>query len=119
MAEMKVMIFKKTKIRVDENGLVCLNDIHAAAGYSVNHMPSDWLALPNPKKEITALLKRETGKSGFWSKEEIRSVYYAVRGNGAGTWAHENLALAYAAYLSADLAVEIRDVFLRFKKGSN
>jgi len=40
-----------------------------------------------------------------------------VRGQGAGTWAHENIALGYAAYLSPDLAVEIRDVFLRYKRG--
>jgi uncharacterized protein YfeS len=37
MAEMKVMLFKTTRIKVDENGLVCLNDIHIAAGFSKSH----------------------------------------------------------------------------------
>lgn len=63
------------------------------------------------------MLKRVTGKSRDWTKEEIKSVIYSVRGQGAGTWAHENVALGYAAYLFPDLAVEIRDVFLRYKRG--
>jgi len=115
MTEMKVMLFKKTKIRVDENGLVCLNDIHKAAGFSKNQTPSDWMRLPNAQKEIVALLSKITGKSRGWTKSEMKSVHYTK--NGVGTWADENLALGYAAYLSAALAVEIRDVFLRFKKG--
>ncbi|AZO69987.1 hypothetical protein EJ067_01385 [Mesorhizobium sp. M1D.F.Ca.ET.043.01.1.1] len=117
MPEMKVILFKKTRIRVDENGLVCLNDIHVAAGYSKNQTPSDWLALPGAKGAMTALLVKNTGKSGVLSKDEIRSVYYTKAGKGGGTWAHENLALAYAEYLSPKLGVEIRDVFLRYQRG--
>ena len=115
MAEMKVMLFKSTKIRVDENGLVCLNDIHKAAGFSKHQTPSDWIRLPNAQKEIVAVLSKITGKSRGWTKSEIKSVHYTKP--GVGTWADENLALGYASYLSAALAVEIRDVFLRFKKG--
>lgn len=117
MPEMRVMLFKKTKIRVDENGLVCLNDIHRAAGFSKNQSPSDWMRLDSYQKEYAALLRRNTGKSRLWTKEEIRSISYTKRGAEGGTWADENLALGYAAYLSPALAVEIRDVFLRFKKG--
>src|SRR5690554_4733744 len=80
-------------------------------------MPADWQRLPNASREIASVLKRVTGKSRDWTKEEIKSVIYSVRGQGAGTWAHENIALRYAAYLSPDLAVEIRDVFLRYKRG--
>ncbi len=117
MAEMQVMIFKSTKIRVDENGLVCLNDIHAAAGYSKNQAPGDWARLPQAQRELTALLKLITGKSRNWEKEEIKSVLRSTTGAAGGTWAHENMALGYASYLSATLAIEIRDVFLRYKKG--
>jgi KilA-N domain len=46
----------------------------------------------------------------------MKSVIYTKTGQSGGTWAHENLALAYAAYLSSSLAFEIRDVFLRYKK---
>jgi hypothetical protein len=117
MPEMKVMLFKATRIRVDEQGRVCLNDIHKAAGFSKHQMPAEWQRLPNASREITSVLKRVTGKSRDWSKDEITSVIFSVRGQGASTWAHENIALGYAAYLSPDLAVEIRDVFLRYKRG--
>jgi hypothetical protein len=117
MPEMKVVLFKSTRIRVDDDGCVCLNDIHKAAGFSKNQMPADWQRLPSASREISSVLKRVTGKSRDWTKEEIKSVIYSVRGQDAGTWAHENIALGYAAYLSPDLAVEIRDVFLRYKRG--
>lgn len=114
---MKVLLFKKARIRVDEQGRVCLNDIHKAAGFTKNNLPNDWLRGPSGVKEITSVIKRITGKSGNWTKDEIKSVYYTKVGASGGTWVHENLALGYAAYLSPDLAVEIRDVFLRFKRG--
>lgn len=117
MPEMKVMLFKKSRIRVDEAGRVCLNDIHAAAGFSKNQQPHDWLRGPSALREVTALLQRNTGKSRNWTKEEITAAYSTKRGQGGGTWAHENLALGYAAYLSPALAVEIRDVFLRYQRG--
>jgi hypothetical protein len=117
MAEMKVMLFKKSRIRVDENGLVCINDIYTAAGFSKNQSPADWIQLIGTKKEIGALIKKKTGKTGLFTKNDVKSVMYSKKGPGGGIWVDENLALGYAAYLSATLAVEIRDVFLRFKKG--
>ncbi len=117
MPEMKVMLFKKTKIRVDDSGLVCLTDIHIAAGFTKNQTPSDWMALPGTQKEVVAVMKKKTGKSGLFQPEDIKAVWYSKKGPGGGVWADENLALGYAAYLSSTLAVEIRDVFLRFKKG--
>ncbi|MBB3747442.1 hypothetical protein FHX10_006999 [Rhizobium sp. BK591] len=117
MPEMKVMLFKKSRIRVDENNLVCLGDIHVAAGFSKNQTPSDYMALPAAVREVAALLRKKTGKSGLLSKEDIKSVWYSKKGPNGGVWADENIALGYAAYLSPGLAVEIRDVFLRYKKG--
>ncbi len=117
MPEMKVMLFKSTKIRVDDNGLVCINDIYNAAGFSKNQTPADWMQLIGTKKEIGALIKKKTGKTGLFTKSDIKSVLYSKKGPGGGIWVDENLALGYAAYLSPSLAVEIRDVFLRFKKG--
>ncbi|KNY18243.1 hypothetical protein AKG11_03675 [Shinella sp. SUS2] len=111
------MLFKSRKIRVDESGLVCLSDIHSAAGFSKNQTPSDYMALPSSQKEVVALVGKKTGKSGLFGKTEIKSVWYSKKGPGGGVWADENIALGYAAYLSPTLAVEIRDVFLRFKKG--
>lgn len=117
MPEMKVMIFKSTRIRVDAEGRVCLNDIHTAAGFSKNQKPHDWLALPSAKGAIAALIHHNSGKSGVMPKDAIKSIYYVKPGKGGGTWAHENLALAYAEYLSPRLGIEIRDVFLRYRRG--
>lgn len=68
------MLFKKAKIRVDGNGLVSLSDIHRAAGFSKNQPPSDWIALPSTQKEVVALIKKKTGKSGLFSGADIKSV---------------------------------------------
>lgn len=117
MPEMKVMLFKRTRIRVDENGLVCLNDIHRAAGFTKTHRPSEWMVLPNTLRTIEAFLPRIAGKSGNWQKDDYRLVYRTMKGANGGTWTHENLALEYAAYLSPSLGIEIRDVFLRYRRG--
>lgn len=117
MTAMKTMLFKKSKIRVDEDGLVCLGDIHTAAGFTKNQTPSDYMALHSAQKEVVALVKKKTGKSGLFTKEDIKRVWYSKKGPGGGVWADENIALGYSAYLSPTLAVEIRDVFLRYKKG--
>jgi hypothetical protein len=117
MMQMKVVLFKSARIRVDEKGLICLNDLFKAAGFSKNQTPGDWMRLSTYQREYSALLKKITGKSRNWTKEEIRSIAYTKRGADGGTWVHENMALAYAAYLSPTLAVEIRDAFLRFRKG--
>lgn len=117
MPEMKVLLFKTTRIRVDENGLVCLNDIHRAAGFTKTQRPSEWMVLPNTLRTIEALLQRITRKSGNWEKSDYRLAYRTLTGASGGTWVHENLALDYAAYLSPDLGIEVREVFLRYKKG--
>lgn len=44
-------------------------------------------------------------------------VWKTKSGPGGGTFAHPVLALAYTEYLSAKLAVEVRDVFLRYRSG--
>jgi hypothetical protein len=117
MPEKKVLLFKSARIRVDENGLVCLNDIHRAAGFTKSQRPSEWMVLPNTLRSIDALLSRITGKSGNWEKAEYRQVYRTLIGANGGTWVHENLALDFAAYLSPALGIEIRDVFLRYRRG--
>lgn len=104
-------------IRLDENGLVCLNDIHSAAGYSKNQKPNDWRRLPFVTKLEFAVLERITGKSRNWTKDEMRSAIYAKTGQAGGTFADVRLALAYAEYLNPVLALEVREVFLRYKAG--
>ncbi|MFK7902903.1 MAG: KilA-N domain-containing protein [Nitratireductor sp.] len=110
-------IVRSKRIRVDENELVCLNDIHRSAGFTKNSLPDEWFGSKTVMREISALIKTITGKTNNWTKEDIRQAYHVKRDKGQEIWAHENLALAYAAFLSADLAVEIRNIFLRYKRG--
>ncbi|MDF1750056.1 MAG: KilA-N domain-containing protein [Alphaproteobacteria bacterium] len=100
-------------IRFDENGLACLNDIWRAAGLRKNQTPADWMRLTSAQKLQIAVLEKTTGKSRGWTKTEYRSVSYAA--GGIGTYADIRLALAYAEYLNPKLALEVREVFLRYK----
>ncbi|MGU3496319.1 KilA-N domain-containing protein [Xanthobacteraceae bacterium A53D] len=102
-------------VRVDANGLVCLNDIWTASGFSKNQQPADWTRLPSTSKLIEALLTRNTGKSRLWEKKEYATVLYQKRGQGGGTFADVRLALSYAEYLNPKLALEVKEVFLRYK----
>lgn len=102
-------------VRTDANGLIRLNDIHNAAGLKTNRRPSDWQALEVTKRLIIKTVEKIAGKSGNLTKTDIKSVIYAKVGDAGGTFAHPVLALAYSEFLSADLAYEVRDIFLRYK----
>lgn len=102
-------------IRVDENGLTCLNDIWKAAGFTKNRRPSHWQSLVTTNPRIIKVLKLITGKSGNYTKPDIQRVLRTRRGADGGTWADVRLALDYAEYLNPDLAIEVKEVFLRFK----
>lgn len=99
----------------DSGNLVCLNDIWRAAGYSKNQKPEDWVRLGYVSKLVEAVLVRVTGKTQNWSRDDYHSVWYMSRGQGRGIYADVRIALAYAEYLNPKLAIEVREVFIRFK----
>lgn len=111
------LLLRGRKIRSDENGLICLNDIHSAAGFSKNLRPFDWRELRQTSLKTIQVAKLITGKSGNWSKKEMRTVIYTKVGAGGGTYADPRLALDYAEYLNPKLAIEVKEVFLRYKAG--
>jgi len=104
-------------VRFDENGLACLNDIWAAAGYQKNRRPHEWQRLPGTNRKIERVLELITGKSRNYTTEDMRKVYRTYRGANGGTFADMRLALDYAEYLNPKLAIEVKEVFLRFKAG--
>ena len=55
------------------------------------------------------------GKSHNYQKEDILKVYRTKRGPDGGTYADIRLALDYAEYLNPKLAIEVKEVFLRYK----
>lgn len=110
-----VVTIKGRPVRVDPQGRVSLNDIHQAGGFSKNYKPSDWGALASTRDLIAITAQKSSGKSGTLSKNDVLSVYCVKMGRGGGIWAHPNLALAYAKYLSPALHYEVNEVFLRYK----
>lgn len=102
-------------IRVDENGLTCLNDIWKAAGFTKNRQPAQWYRLPGTTRKIERVLTLIVGKSHNYSVDDMRRVYRTRRGPDGGTYADVRLALDYAEYLNPALAIEVKEVFLRYK----
>lgn len=102
-------------IRVDENGLTCLNDIWKAAGFTKNQRPNDWARLPTTIKRMEKVLALITGKSRNYNKADMHRVFRTRRGADGGTYADLRLALDYAEYLNPALAIEVKEVYLRYK----
>lgn len=107
-------VIRGRTIHVEEGGFVCLNDIWRAAGFSKNQTPADWRALQITGGLIIALLDQNTGQTGV-KNYNPKSVIYSKKGKGGGTYADVRLALSYAEYLSPKLALEVKEVFLRYK----
>jgi KilA-N domain len=101
-------------VRFDANGLACLDDIWKAAGFSKNQPPSQWARLPSTIRKMERV-SNIIGKSQKVTKETMHLVYRTKRGEGAGTYADVRLALDYAEYLNPALAIEVKEVYLRFK----
>lgn len=99
-------------ITEDAEGNLCLDDLWSAAG-EVKSRPKLWRITEGAKALLGALAKK-VGISNLSSE----GLIYARRGRGnGGTFAHPILAAAYAGYLSPDLEVEVRDVWLRYRAG--
>lgn len=113
MSKEDVLVVRGKKIQFDENGLACLGDIWRAAGFSKNQKPNDWLRLRSTANLVDAVCAKVTGKSRNFTKDEIKSVLRIKR--GSGTFADVRLALAYAEYLNPKLALEVKEIFLRYK----
>jgi hypothetical protein len=109
------LVIRGRTIRADENGLICLNDIWSAAGYTKHQRPGDWVRLPTTIARMERVLKLTTGKSRSYEKADILTVYKAKMGKNGGTWVDVRLALDYAEYLNPALAIEVKEVFIRYK----
>jgi len=111
----RLLAIRGRPIRFDENGLACLNDIWKAAGFTKNQRPDDWARLPTTLARMEKVLALTTGKSRNYVKADILRVLKTRVGKDSGTWADVRLALDYAEYLNPALAIEVKEVFLRYK----
>jgi hypothetical protein len=118
------------QIRRNSEDMVCLNDMFAAAteqGLAAGKLaPKDW------GREAYAKTSGSSGKvsvSGGPGRDFIDFVaenlkanadriYKTTRGRtGGGTFAHWQIALAYAKYLSPELHMQVNDVYRRAQSG--
>lgn len=96
----------------DADGNLRLDDLWAASG-GKKSQPKLW-RITQAAKSLLGALAKKVGISNHSSEELI----YAERGRGSsGTYAHPILAAAYAGYLSPELEVEVREVWLRYRAG--
>lgn len=105
----QIIQYRNKKIRHDSNQLISLTDLWDAAGHPEGkHYPADW--------------KRFAGKQFIESVAKNLNllpaqVYKTTRGKGGGSWAHWQIALAYAKYLSDDLHMHVNEVYMRYRSG--
>ncbi|WP_375438138.1 KilA-N domain-containing protein, partial [uncultured Hymenobacter sp.] len=98
------LIVKGQRIGQNANGLHSLTDIYNLSGAGDAQRPSDWLALLSTVGFVTAACRfLNADKSG---------IIESRRGRNGGTYAHQQIALEYAQYLDANLAVAVNQVSL-------
>ena len=97
-------------LKTNAAGLVSLTDLHRAAAANEQadgkRKPGDWAREAGaPFIEFVAdqLNTRKTG------------IYVTTKGKGGGTFAHWQIALAYAKYLSPALHMQVNQVYARYK----
>lgn len=106
-------VLRNQAIRSNAEGLICLNDIWSAAGSDKTRRPAEWRRTASAKRLHGALAARIVGNSHKCAP----TLVSAERGSKGLTFAHIVLAQAYAEFLDDNLAVEVREVFLRFRAG--
>lgn len=108
----KVFFIDDVPVRQNDSHMISLTDIYQIAesrGWTEGkYNPYDW--------------QRRDGKQLIeFASESLNTticrIIKASRGKGGGTYAHKNIALAYAKYLSPELHMQVNDVYLRAASG--
>lgn len=107
-------ILRSKALRTNDDGLVCLNDIWAIAGSPHARRPGEWKRTAAAKRITGALSRRIMGDS---HRSKVPELIKAGLGAKGLTFAHVVLAQHFAEFLDDDLAVEVREVFLRYRAG--
>lgn len=99
----------KTAIRTFEN-LYSLNDLHIASGAEAKHQPSLFVRL-DTTQELISEIQKETDKGNIL--QSFRS------GVNRGTYACEELVIAYAMWISPKFHLVVLRAFLNLHKGED
>ena len=105
---------KGQSVTEDQHGFVNLTDLWALAGKPESKTPARWQQNPSAKALIAAF-EEKVGYPYLNANSATGSAIYAVKGRGRGTFAHAVIALGYAQALDPTLALEVNELFLRYK----
>lgn len=105
---MKNLTILNTSVR-SLDSLYCLNDLHFASGNDPKHRPSLFIRLETTK-ELTGEIAKEVRSTDL--------IFKTLRGrNIQGTWACEELVLAYAMWISPKFHLIVLRAFLAMHRG--
>lgn len=114
---MKNIVLRKRLIRTDDQDRICLTDIYASGEYGDHQTPNDWWRIHASQRLAQALLSRLPVNTRQSKKPDMSEIYQGKSGAKGGVYAHPILACAYAGYLSPELEIEVREVWLRYRAG--
>ena len=103
------IIIGKSPVSTNADGLISLTDLWKAAGAVSHRQPAKWLSNDVAQDFVNQVAKM--------SKSPKSEVLTRKPGAGGGTFAHWQIALAYAKYLSPELHMAVNEVFMRYKAG--
>lgn len=98
-----IMFTNGVQVRTDKDGNICLTDLWKSAGGNIQSTPAKWQETESARSFIKAISQI----LNIAKNDIIKSK----RGKGGGTYAHKQIALEYAQYLSPELAVAVNQVF--------
>ena len=121
--EIQVQHFGKDgTIRIDERGFICLNDLHS---YFPHKRLDHWLENSATKELIDAVSKNlNTRKEGYLGADSPESSNIDESSNstsalatkrgrhGGGTFAHELVAMDFAAWLSVEFRIHVDQQYI-------
>ena len=90
---------KQLEIKMNNDGMYCLNDLHKASGGSDKDKPSNWLATQQVKD-----IEAEILNAGIQAIKKSAGRY-------GGTYVCKELVYAYAMWISAKFHLEVIRVF--------
>ena len=116
-------------IKTNDVGLVSLTDLFKAAaaqGWAEGKLePKRWAQTPTAKKSGSTGKVSTSGGPGWdfieyvadHQKVNAGDLLKRMPGKGGGTFAHWQISLAYAKYLSPALHMQVNEVYARYKSG--
>ena len=101
------LVINDTAIRFTDDKLVNLTDFwKAGSGAEYNKRPAHWRETDEAQRFINEVSKKENVR--------VADLFHITRGRFGGTFAHWQIALAYAKYLSPEFHILCNNIIRRF-----